>query len=155
MLRFSCEKSEGAEVSVFSLALSASLPLAYPLSAVTPAARRGRAEHKALLQTHQKDQGEKNTSWANNNPSHCRCTLMQRRRRIGNGNWLCDTEREERNLPFFSLKHFLPLSSSIVSLWGSPFRGIHASAFEPQWPPLYKLSALVAWSLWFILFPSL
>lgn len=42
-----------------------------------------------------------------------------------------------RSFPF----SILLLSSSIVSLWGSLFRGIHASAFRPQWPPLYKLSA--------------
>lgn len=44
---------------------------------------------------------------------------------------------QRRSFPF----SVLLLSSSIVSLWGSLFRGIHASAFGPQWPPLYKLSA--------------
>lgn len=44
---------------------------------------------------------------------------------------------QRRSFPF----SVLLLSSSIVSLWGSLFRGIHASAFRPQWPPLYKLSA--------------
>ena len=44
---------------------------------------------------------------------------------------------QRRSFPF----SVLLLSSSIVSLWGSLFRGIHASAFRPQWLPLYKLSA--------------
>lgn len=60
---------------------------------------------------------------------HCTCTLIQSRS-IRNADQLGSS-------PF----SVLLLSSSIVSLWRSLFRGIHASAFRPQWPPLYKLSA--------------
>lgn len=45
---------------------------------------------------------------------------------------------QRRSFPF----SVLLLSSSIVSLWRSLFRGIHAFAFRPQWLSLYKPACL-------------
>lgn len=86
-------------------------------SLVTPATHRGRAEHRTLLQTAQR-LWVRVLSPSSLNPSYRRCTLMQKIQ-------ICAAERKA--VPFNML-----LSSLIVSVWGSPFKGIHASAFEGQ-----------------------
>lgn len=123
-------------VCVYSLEKSM-LPFAifsvmyFPNIIPTPAAWSGCREHKVftLTQTAVKKWSE----WTTANPPNADARPFK----AGALEMPISSAAQRRSFPF----SVLLLSSSIVSLWGSLFRGIHASAFRPQWPPLYKLSA--------------